>query len=560
MSNCRNCSEEFVVSDEDLRFYEKASPKFGEKKCLIPPPTHCPDCREQRRLAQCNEFNLYKSKCEMCNEFTLTFFPPHVKQPIYCRECWHSDKWDPKDYGQEYDPSRSFFEQWEEVRKNTPAQALSVQGRMINSEYCHLTGDSKNCYLTMHADHNEDCCYGYGIKKSKSCVDGFYNIYSELLYEGIDCHTCYGLKNCQDCFNCSDSAFLRDCVGCTSCFLCTGLRNKEYYFENKKCTKEEYEEKLKNIDLGSYKTYQECLRRFEELQKNHIYKEFQGFNLQNCFGMHMYNCKDTTYSFDCDDVEHGKFLYQVVLGAKDVYDIYQYGNRLELSYECAVCGLDSYNLLFSFETHWSKNIYYSWYVEHCKNLFGCSNMHHQNYCILNKQYSQEEYEKLVPEIIENMVRDGEYGEFFPIDRSPFGYNKTMSQIFYPKTRDEVAQKGWDWDDYDPEFEAVDTIDAQDLPDNIKDVDDSILQKGIVCEVSGKPFRLTKYELKFYRRQNLPLPRKHWLERYKTRLGKRNPRRFWNRQCDKCAKQIKTSYSPDRPEKVFCEECYKKEVI
>ena len=285
MSICKNCSQEFEVTEDDLKFYEAVSPVFSGEKFVIPPPTHCPDCREQRRLGQCNELNLYKSKCDLCEKFTLTYFPPHAQQPIYCRDCWHSDKWDPKNYGQEYDPDRSFFEQWEEVRKKTPAQALSIQGRIENSDYVHLTGDSKNCYLIMHADHNEDCYYGYGIKKCRCCVDGFYNIYSELCYEGIDCHSCYGLKNCQDCVGCSDGTFLRDCKGCKNCFLCAGLRNKECCFKNKQYSKEEYKKLIKEIDLGSYQQYQKCLREFEMLQKQHVYKEFQGVKLENCFGM-----------------------------------------------------------------------------------------------------------------------------------------------------------------------------------------------------------------------------------------------------------------------------------
>lgn len=559
MSQCKNCGAGFEIVQQDLDFYKRAAPEFAGQKFVIPVPSHCPDCREQRRLAQCNELNLYKSCCALCGGFTLTYFPPNLNQTIYCRECWHSDKWDPRDYGQEYDPSRSFFAQWAEVRKNTPAQALSIQGVMINSEYCHLTGNSKNCYLTMHANTNEDCYYGYGIKKCKNCVDGFYNIYSELLYEGIDCYSCHGLVNCQDCFNCSEGAFLRDCVGCRSCFLCAGLRNKEYYFENKQYTKAEYEKLVAAIDLGSYKQYQDCLRKFERIQQNHIYKEFQGFNLENSFGMHLYNCKNTTYSFDCDDVEDGKFLYQIVCGAKDVYDAYQYGNRFELSYECAVCGLDSYNLLFCFETHWSKNVYYSWYIENCKNLFGCSSMHHQEYCILNKQYSQEEYTQLAAQIVKDMIERGEYGEFFPVEKSPFGYNKTMAQIFYPMDEASVNAKGWAWDDYEPEFDVSEALNAGELPDNIVDVDDSILTKSFFCEVSGKPFRITKQELEFYRRRHLPLPRVHWMERYRRRLSKRNPRRFWERQCDKCARNFKSSYDPSRPEKVYCENCYSSQV-
>ena len=34
-----------------------------------------------------------------------------------------------------------------------------------------------------------------------------------------------------------------------------------------------------------------------------------------------------------------------------------------------------------------------------------------------------------------------------------------------------------------------TIRAQDLPDNIHDVTDDILKKAIICEVSGRPFRI-----------------------------------------------------------------------
>ena len=557
MPNCINCQSDFEITKEDRDFYDNASPIIAGKKYNLPAPTHCPDCRQQRRLAQSNEFNLYKDSCDLCGKFTLTFYPPHLNQKIYCRECWHKDEWDPTEFGQDYDPNRSFIEQVNEVRHNTPAQALSITGKMENSEYVHLTGDSKNCYLIMHADFDEDCYYGYGIKRCKNCVDGFYNIYCELSYEGIDCHSCYGLVNCQDCFNCSNSAFLRDCTGCRNCFLCTGLKNKEYCFQNKQYSKEEYENLINQIDLGSYNVYQHCLKLFEDMQLKHTYKAFQGHNLQNCIGMHMYNCKDTTYSFDCDDVDHGKYLYQVVLGGKDIHDIYQYGNRIELSYECSVCGSDSYNILFCYETHWSRNTYYAWHVENCTNCLGCANVHHQKYCILNKQYSKEEYEKLAAQIIEDMIKRGEWGEFFPIASSPMGYNKTVAQIYFPLTKDQALQKGYKWDDYEPEPEALESINASELPNNIADIEDSILTKSVICQISGKPFKITPQELRFYKEQKLPLPRVHWFERHKARLAKRNPRKFWNRACQKCSNPITTSYSPDRPIKIYCEDCYLK---
>jgi len=554
---CKQCSANFEIEDEDLKFYEKVSPVFNGVKYQIPPPTHCPDCRQQRRLAYSNEFNLYPANCNICKKFTLSQYPPASNLRMLCRDCWHSDQWDPKDYGRDYNFDRTFFEQILELKRTTPVQALSLQGNMKNSDYVHQAGSCKNCYLIMHADFNEDCYYGYGFKNNVSCVDGFYNLHCELCYEGVDVHKSYGLISCQDCQNCHSSYFLRDCVGTKNSFCCVGLRQKEYCFLNEQLTKEEYQAKMKEIDLGSYKQFQYWREELKELEKQHTFKEFHGHNLQNSFGDHLYNCKDVKYSFDCENVESAKYCYQIVLGSKDIYDIYQYGSNLQLSYDSAISGENSYGILFTMEGNTnSSNLIYSWYTERSNNLFGCVEMGGQSYCILNKQYTKEEYEELVPKIIEHMKTTGEWGEFMPIENSLFGYNKTSAQLYYPLTKEQVLANGWKWDDYEPPAPQVEkVIDAKDLPDNIKDIPDEILDWAIKCEVTGKLFKLTEAELKFYRRLQLPIPRRYWYQRHLDRFNKRNPRTFWQRNCDKCSKEIRTTYSPDREEKVYCEKCY-----
>ncbi len=40
----------------------------------------------------------------------------------------------------------------------------------------------------------------------------------------------------------------------------------------------------------------------------------------------------------------------------------------------------------------------------CQNCFGCISLRNASYCILNKQYTKEEYEALVPQIIEHMSK------------------------------------------------------------------------------------------------------------------------------------------------------------
>ena len=97
-----------------------------------------------------------------------------------------------------------------------------------------------------------------------------------------------------------------------------------------------------------------------------------------------------------------------------------------------------------------------------------------------------------------------------------------------------------------------------MPEDIHDVDDEILKKAVVCEVSGKPFRIVKPELEFYRKHNLPLPRKHPDVRHLERMSKRAPRQLYLRECDNCGKQVVSVYPADSEFKVYCEECYNKE--
>lgn len=150
----------------------------------------------------------------------------------------------------------------------------------------------------------------------------------------------------------------------------------------------------------------------------------------------------------------------------------------------------------------------------------------------------------------------EWGEYFPITISLFGYNKTTAQMYYPLTKEEALRQGYRWDDYEaarPETKT--TISAHELPDDIENVTDDIFHAAIECEVTKKLFKITKQELDFYRRQKIPLPRRHPEERHLDRFAKRNPRRFWKRSCQKCAAGILTTYAPDRPEIVYCEKCY-----
>lgn len=226
-----------------------------------------------------------------------------------------------------------------------------------------------------------------------------------------------------------------------------------------------------------------------------------------------------------------------------------------MSYECSHAGNDAYNIFFSLQSFLSSDIFCSWFSQTCRDCFGCANNKSKRYCILNTQYTKEEYEALMPRIIEHMRVTGEWGEFFSCSMSMFGYNHSIAQLYYPLTREQATTKGFLWDAEEQMPSTANAISASELPDDVRDATDSILTTPIVCEVTGKPFKIIAQELAFHREHGVPLPRRSWLQRHMDRFALRNPRHLWNRQCGKCGKEMQTSYAPERPEIVYCEECY-----
>ena len=207
-----------------------------------------------------------------------------------------------------------------------------------------------------------------------------------------------------------------------------------------------------------------------------------------------------------------------------------------------------------------NDTYYSDCVSSCNNCFGCTGLNHKEYCILNKQYTKEQYEELLPKIVDHMKSTGEWGQGFPPSIMPFGYNETVAQDLYPLEKEVALKLGFKWCDYEsPVPEAEKIISANQLPVSILEIPNDILNWAIKCEVTNKPFKIIPQELEFYRKMKLSIPHVHPDERHKRRMAMRNPHKLWGRKCDKCSADIKTSFAPDRPEVVYCEKCYLDEV-
>lgn len=555
---CANCTTTFQPTADDLGFYEKIG---------VPEPTLCPDCRYQRRISDRNEWELYRRNCTKCDVGMVSIYNPEYLGPVYCTKCWWSDDWDRLEFGADFDFNRPFFEQFKELRERTPKLSIA-HPRCVNSDYTNQSQDMKNCYMVFGSDQSEDSMYGSLYFKSKECIDSHRVLTSELLYECINCTNCSRSAYLEDCSDCFESYFLKDCKGCQNCFGSVNLRNKSYCWFNEEVGREEYMKRLSEWKR-TRASIQEMREKHEELSLSLPKKYYQGQKIMNSTGSYIddvKNCKENFCMFDAEDSNYCQDAWHV----KNCLDVTEMAFN-ELDYEMEGIGYSARSIGCSR----SWNISDSRYTENCfscDNIFGSVALNKHKYCILNKQYTKEEYEALVPKIVEHMKQTGEWGEFMPTTISPFAYNETVAQFYFPMTKEQVLAKGWKWHDRDNRNYTI-TLKHTAVPQSMTETDETILQQTISCssqdsEESKKlhtacatAFRITQDELMLHQKLNIPLPEQCFPCRFRDRLGRRTPRKLWHRHCmnEGCPNEFETSYSPESKQIVFCESCYQREV-
>lgn len=573
---CKNCNQAFSIEPDEISFYASLG---------ITRPKLCPECRYQRRIANRNEWNLYKRPCSLCKKDIVSIYNPDYSGPVYCAPCFWSDNWDASDYAQQFDFSKPFFEQFKEFRFKVPRLAIT-NAESVNSEYTNQAQGNKDCYMIVASNKSENCLYGNWYQGSKYSVDCYMAEKSELLYECMNCASCFGSTYLQNCSDCHSSHFLKDCRGCSDCFGCVCLKNKQYCWFNKEVGKDEYLKLLESF-VWNRDNILQTREKLRELDLTMPHKYYEGRANVNSTGDYLENNKNVRTSFNCRHTEDIKYC-QDAWWSKNSMDITEV--FADFSYE-----LEGVIASRSMALSRAWNVYDSFYSELCFNsndLFGCMGLNKKEYCIFNTQYSKEEYLALKEKIVAHMKETGEWGEFFPIEISPFPYNDTVAEEYFPLSKEEVLTKGWKWYERDVREYKV-TLQPKRLPAEIRYVDASITKEIIGCANQGPAgkgethhscataFRVTPAELEFYKRMNIPLPDKCFPCRRQARFALRNPRHLWARACQcegaksetgkymnvaihahdsvKPHIRFETSYAPERPEIIYCESCYQSEV-
>lgn len=573
---CQNCKQDFTIEPDEFGLFEKVH---------VPPPTFCPDCRAQRRLVWRNNISLYSGVCELCKKSVITTYAPDSGIIIYCNKCWWSDKWDPMSYGADYDFSKPFFEQFKELMHRTPHIAIVNDDGIasLNSEYTYDNWFAKNCYMVFSGWRSENSMYSFYILAGKDIMDCFsLTEKNDWVYECTDCERCYQVKNSQFAIACTDSQFLYDCRSSNNCFMCAGLRNRKYCFKNEEYSKEDYEKIVAEYRLDTWEGAQRAQKEYDEFILSYPRKYAYIVQCLNSTGDIISNCKNSKACFNASGAENCRY-YDYGIGAKDSQDFSMSGELSEC-YEGAVLDHSQQNR-FGVFTVKSQDVRYTQHCHSSKYLFGCVSIRNGKYCILNKQYTKEEYEVLVPQIIAHMNdmpyidalgREYRYGEFFPIELSPFGYNETIAHGRFPLTKEVAISNGYPWQDSQQRTTGKETVKPEDIPKTISEIPDAFTKEVLACTLCGRNYKIVPQELTFLRKMNLPIPQWCFHCRHAARNERRNPFTLWHRACmctneshehspkdgqvaGACTNEFETSYAPERQEIIYCEACYQKEI-
>lgn len=568
LKKCAISWTQFSVSDEMESFLDVISPNFYWKKYLIPTPKLSPEERMRRRLAFRNERTLYHRFCDITGKKIISIYCIERWYKVLSQMSWWWDQWNAKDYGQDFDFSRNFNDQFSDLLLAVPHMGLVQQWNNVNADYCNCMSNNKDSYLIFNASDNEGCAYGSFLLNCKNTLDCFNVYFSENCYECIDCTQCYECFYCQDIKNSSNLYYCFDCQNSKNCFACVGLRNKQdwFYILNRKVDAADFEKLLSDKNQQA-----QCLEYLSGLYEKIPKKYSQILFSENSTGGYLEQVKNSSDCWDAVEIEDchycGNFMF-----AKKCYDVNYYwvSKTNEFAYDCEGVGHGIYDVKFC-KLVWgdTKYMMYCYECFNCEQCFGCTGLKSQKYCIFNKQYTQGEYEKLVPEIIKHMEKTWEWGEFFDPKISPFGYNETVANDFLPLIQMEAYKVWFMWKEDNKQNSY---IWAYYSPLPIFNYDEKVVskdtaQKNIVeclsgvfeCIVSQKNFKITMQEILFYVNYNLEIPKKHPDERYKKRFNQRLPRKLTQRKCQKCSVEIQTAYPIVRKEKIYCESCYNKEI-
>ena len=285
-----------------------------------------------------------------------------------------------------------FNNQYLRLKQSLPRHP-TFSSDLEDSEFVSRSYRLKNCYFCFDCVDCKNCLYCFDSVRSTNCEDCDYVVECELLYESNDTYQSYNSICLDYCARLYDSYYCWDCADSHDLFGCVHLKQKQYCIFNKQYTKAAYIQKTTELLEQPAENHRKKLKKlanrypFGPTYVSH--SENSDYGNQVHYSSNCYLCFDVARSENC------AYMYDSFY-CKNSYDL-TYCFKAELSYEC-IDSAKIYNCNFVESSDDCFDCSYLYNCKDCHNCFGCVSLAHKRYCVLNKQYTKEEYGKIVEEI------------------------------------------------------------------------------------------------------------------------------------------------------------------
>lgn len=420
----------------------------------------------------------------------------------------------------DYDFEQDFFHNIQRLRDQTKLPNLLQFADNENSDYAYCVLGSKNVYMgfTIIKDV-ENCLYSFSVKTGSRNIFNSVMVRdnSENIYMSSGIITGYAIFYSRYMTNCSNMRFCSNCFGCQECLFCHDLNNQSYCIANKVYEREIYFQKKQEL-LAQKEKYLQWYQELPLSWANPGSTDVEGHFIINSQGIRQGNY--------VSQIDQGKNL--ILIGGEtkgeEVYDCFLNTPPISDMYGVVSAGTGSDNIYNSLHIVTGTNIYYSVMMDNCSYCLGCMGLKNKSFCILNKQYSQEERYEVANKIFAQMEKDWTLWTFFPWWMNPFYFNDTAAYLLDDTfTKDELLQENYLWRDEEIKVDipaGAEVVKSKELDTYqwynekwAREINPEILKKVIIDE-KGNSYRIVKMEYDFLMKHGLPLPEIHRLERIK----------------------------------------------
>lgn len=289
--------------------------------------------------------------------------------------------------------ANGFFTELQKIILSQPKLPVVV----VNCENCTLCNEvynSKNLFSCFDAYQITDSFYLFDSFICANCGDCDYAIESELCYESVDPYKAFNCDYLEYCENIRDSAYCYRCSG-NNLFGCVNIKNKSFCIFNRQLTESEYNEKVKKLRALPP---EKILAAVENIKKRFpLTQTIAADNENTTYGNYIHFDKDCYLCFDAAHDVNSAYLYDS-FNCRMSYDLTYVAVGTELTYSAVDCAT-LFNCSFCVHANNCQDSSYLFNCSNVKNSLGCVGLKNKEYCILNRQFTKEEYEKLKSEIL-----------------------------------------------------------------------------------------------------------------------------------------------------------------